>query len=625
MEINHGEYQFLVDSLKRKLMQLVRQNLQSKQIEVIELAFQVANYAHYGQFRKSGEPYITHPIEVASLIASWGLDEQTIASALMHDVIEDTSVTKEELIRVFGNKIAELVDSVTKLDKLHFESEEAAHAEYFRKVVLAMAKDVRVILIKLADRLHNMLTLGSMRPDKQRRIANETMEIYVPIANKIGLHKVHLELAEESFKYIYPFRYRTLSIAANLAHQNRLPIIHNILSNINSALQSNGIKGEFKYRQRTIYNLYNRMLKRQQSFDRIYDIFEIKLIVETIGDCYLTLGVIHNIYQPVPGKFKDYIAIPKPNGYQSLHSTMIGPNGTPIQIHIRTQEMEEIAEQGVISHWLKQQNDHIPNKAKQQATTWLNNILDIQSSTFSATDFLENIKKELSPKNIYVFTPRGKIIHLPHGSTPLDFAYAIHTDIGNHCYKTKVNQRYSLINQQLQNGDIVEVITSLDSEPNEEWLNYATSGRALSKIKQYLKEQKYDENISNGIQLLNLALQMAGSELIANEHLLLPFIKHYYPQLSLIDFEQKIGSNEIPALKVASDLINQSSSQPLIIKLSNCNLPIIQDEACYPLPEEIILAKITRNGELELHRANCAKNRAIGLNKLINVIIHNDN
>ncbi len=624
MEINHGEYQKLVDDLRRTLLQTARKHLHGKKIETIDLAFQVANHAHLGQFRKSGEPYITHPIEVATLIADWGLDEQTIAGALMHDVIEDTPVTKEELTRIFGPSIAELVDSVTKLDKLHFESEEAAHAEYFRKVVLAMAKDIRVILIKLADRMHNMLTLASMKPEKRRRIALETMEIYVPIANKIGLHKIHLELAEESFKYIYPYRYRVLSAAVEVAHQNRLPLIQDILGNISNALKSNGIKSEFKYRQRTIHNLYTRMQKRQQSFDRIYDIFEIKIIVETIGDCYLTLGVIHNLYQPVPGKFKDYIAIPKSNGYQSLHSTMMGPNGSPLQIHIRTSEMEDIAEHGIISHWLKQQQGADYENAKQQTSTWINNILDIQSSTFSATDFLENIKKDLSPKNIYIFTPKGKIIHLPRGATPIDFAYAIHTDIGDHFHKARVNQRPVQPNYKLQNGDVVEITTTPHSEPDEEWLNYVISGRAISKIKQYLKEQKYDEDISNGVHLLGLGLHMAGSEIILSDEILQELIKEQYKRISLADFEQKVGVNEIPALKVVRQLLKITSDQSLKIRLSNCNVPIIQDDVCCPLPDETILAKITRKGELELHSDHCHKNKTIGLDKLIPVTIIND-
>lgn len=622
MEINHGDYQSLVDNLRRKLLQTARQTMHGKKIETIELAFQVANHAHLGQFRKSGEPYITHPIEVATLIAEWGLDEQTIAGALMHDVIEDTPVSKEELIRIFGSSIAELVDSVTKLDKLHFESEEAAHAEYFRKVVLAMAKDVRVILIKLADRMHNMLTLGSMKPAKQHKIALETMEIYVPIANKIGLHKVHLDLAEESFKYLHPYRYKVLSLAAEKAHQQRLPAIQDILANIDSGLKSNGVTGEFKYRQRTIFNLYSRMLKTRQAFNRIYDIFEIKVIVDTIGDCYLTLGVIHSIYQPIPGKIKDFIAVPKSNGYQSLHSTMIGPNATPIQIHIRTKEMEQIAEYGVVSYGLKLQDGE--NLVHQHASNWLKNILDIQSSTFSATDFLENIKKDLSPGSIYTFTPRGKIIHLPKGATPIDFAYTIHTDIGNRCCRARVNRNSVPLSHQLQNGDIVDIITTVESEPDSEWLNYAVSGRAISKIKQYLKEQKYDEDVSNGVLLLNMGLNIVGSEIIANDESLMAYVKKKYRRLTLEDFEQKVGINEIPVLKVVRELIGNTEEDILHIKLSNCNLPIIQDEFCCPLPDEVILAKINRKGELELHRNSCRKNRAIGLDKLISVTIYND-
>jgi GTP pyrophosphokinase/guanosine-3',5'-bis(diphosphate) 3'-pyrophosphohydrolase len=366
------------------------------------------------------------------------------------------------------------------------------------------------------------------------------------------------------------------------------------------------------------------MMKCQQSFSRIYDVFEIKVIVNTIGNCYLTLGVIHSLYQPIPGKVKDYIAVPKGNGYQSIHSTMMGPKGIPIQIHIRTQEMEDIAEYGIISHGLKHQEGDDFSSAKKQTSTWLNNILDIQSSTFSATEFLENIKKDLSPKSIYTFTPRGKIIHLPQNATPIDFAYTIHTDIGNHCFRAKVNQSSVPLNHQLQNGDIVDIITTIDSEPDSEWLNYATSGRAISKIKQYLKEQKYDEDISNGVHLLSNGLTMVGSEIIATEDVLAKFVKANYPRLSLEDFEQKVGINEIPALKVVRELIGLPAESILNIKLSNCNLTIIQDDTCCPLPDEVILAKITRKGEVELHRSSCRKNRALGLDKLVSVTITND-
>lgn len=619
MQIDHGEYQELVDSLRRKLLTTARKSMHGDKIKTIELALQVANQAHLGQFRKSGEPYITHPIEVATFIAEWDLDEQTIAGALMHDVIEDTDVTKEELTRIFGANIAELVDSVTKLDKLHFESEAVAHAEYFRKVVLAMAKDVRVILIKLADRMHNMMTLGSMRADKQKRIARETMEIYVPIANRIGLHKVHLQLAEESFKYLHPYRYKVLSKAAEKAHADRQPVVQSILHNIEAAMRANGIKADFKYRQRTIYNLYNRMLKRSDSFDNVYDVFEIKVIVENIGDCYLALGVLHSLHQPIASRFKDYIAIPKTNGYQSLHSTTIGPKGTPIQLHIRTKEMEEIAEQGVISHWIKENHSSNYNKASKQTSNWLSNILDIQSSTATASDFLDNMLKDLSPSNIYVFTPKGRILHLQKGSTPVDFAYAIHTGVGNQCSKVKINHKISQLSTVLQNGDVVEIITNPNGEPDKEWLNFVVSGKAISKIKQYFKEQKSDEEINVGVNLLNYGLVMCGLQSLDRDKLE-HFIQNRYPSFSQDDFLQRIGVGDLSVFNV----IEQMTKQPISIYLSKCIIPVVQDEKCYPVPGEEILARITRRGELELHYNKCSKLRSLGVDNFASVSIIND-
>ncbi|MDD3266780.1 MAG: RelA/SpoT family protein, partial [Burkholderiales bacterium] len=627
MNVDHGEYQNLVNELRRALLKTSRQHLHSEKVKTIELAFEVANHAHYGQFRKSGEPYITHPIEVATFIAEWGLDEQTIAGALMHDVIEDTPVTKEEIARIFNPSIAELVDSVTKLDKLNFESEEIAHAEYFRKVVLAMAKDVRVIIIKLADRMHNMLTLGSMRKEKQRRIALETMEIYVPIANRIGLHKVHLDLANESFKYLYPTRFEILTKATEAAQSQREPITQDILHKIQSSLNSNAIKGEIILRQRTIYNLYSRMVRAKESFNRIYDFFEIKIIVNTIGDCYLTLGVIHSLYQPIPGKFKDYIAVPKNNGYQSLHSTTMGPNGTPIQIHIRTKEMEEVAEQGVISHWLKQQNDHEYDyqAAKKQTSSWLNNILDIQSSTFTASDFLDNIKKDLSPQSIYVFTPKGKIIHLPKGATPLDFAYAIHTDIGDHCQRAKVNQKYVPLYRKLKNGDIIDILTSPEREPEVEWLNFVVSGKAISKIKSYFKEIRFDEEVNVGLNRLNQGLLIAGHDTMIDKESLSSFVSKNYRNMTVENFLQEVGSSEIPVLAAVHSYLDLEKNEPIKISLSRCSkTPIVQDDSCYPLPDEDICATLNRNGELEIHRTKCYKLRGIGLDKLTKVTIIND-
>jgi GTP diphosphokinase / guanosine-3',5'-bis(diphosphate) 3'-diphosphatase len=625
MDLDYGVYTKLVEEKKQNLFHKARASLNSKQFEIIKLAFDVASHAHFKQNRKSGEPYITHPLEVATIICDWELDEQTIAGALLHDVVEDTIVTKADLDQIFGQSIAELVDGVTKLEKIHFESEETAHAEYFQKVVLAMSKDIRVILIKLADRLHNILTLGSMRIDKRKRIALETMEIYVPIANKIGLHKVHLQLADECFKYLHPYRHLVLSKAVATAQKKRLPIIEDILKNISSALKSNGISAQFVYRQRTIYNLYIRMLRRSQSFNHIYDMYEIKIVVNSIRDCYLTLGVLHSLYQPLPGKFKDYIAIPKSNGYQSIHSTLLGPQGTPIQLHVRTATMEEIAEYGIISHWLKHKNEEDFLSIYQRTTSWLDNILDIQSSSFSASEFLASLKQDLSPGDIYVFTPKGKIVLLPKGSTPLDFAYYIHSDIGNHCAQVLVNQKNVKRNIKLQSGDIVEIITNKNMEPSDEWLDMVVSGKAITKIKQYLKEQRYDEDVTNGVNLINSALALMNSQMTVNEQALEKLIPNYYPRLSVGELERLIGNSSIPTLEVTKQLLNVPKHEAINIYLSKCSLPVIQDPNCLAIPGDNLLVRMTRHGELLLHSQNCKQLRSgVGLENFTLAHIIND-
>lgn len=624
MILDYGVYNELVEEKKQILFKNVQSRLNRKQFEVVKLAFEVASHAHIAQKRKSGEPYITHPVEVATIITSWGLDEQTIAGALLHDVVEDTEVTKADLDQIFGPSIAELVDGVTKLEKLHFESEEIAHAEYFRKVVLAMAKDVRVILIKLADRLHNMLTLGSMRIEKRKRIALETMEIYVPIANKIGLHKVHLQLAEESFKHLHPLRYTVLEKAVTEAQKKRLPVIEGILQNIGNSLKSNGISAQFIYRERSTYNLYLRMRERGQNFNSIYDIFEIKIVVKKIRDCYLTLGVLHSLYQPIPGRFKDYIAIPKSNGYQSLHSTLMGPNGIPLQMHIRTLAMDEVAENGIISHWLTNPNDSEFSSAHQRTNSWINNILDIQSSTFSANEFLASLKQDLSPGDIYVFTPKGKVKLLPKGSTALDFAYFIHSDIGNHCYQAIVNQQVVKLDYRLHNGDIVEIITRPNVEPNENWLSLVVSGKAVSKIKQYFKEQRFDEDVLNGTKLINLGISIFEPNTTVTDEMLTKVIEIYYPKLNIVELKHRVGAGNMAVLELVKKILGYSLEAPLQFNLSQCNIPIIQDEICLPLPGDKTLARINRQGELLIHRSSCRPARAAGLDNLTYILIIND-
>ncbi len=622
MDLDYGIYNELVEEKKLTLFNEAKKRLNNTQSKVIKLAFEVASHAHYKQKRKSGEPYITHPTEVATIVADWGLDANSIAGAILHDVVEDTSVTKADLEQIFGNNIAELVDGVTKLEKLNFESEEIAHAEYFRKVVLAMAKDIRVILIKLADRLHNMLTLSSMNEVKRRRIALETMEIYVPIANKIGLHKIHTQLADESFRHLHPTRYAILSKAISSAQKSRNPVVENILSNIEGALKSNGIVAQLVNHERAVYNLYRRMVRRHQNFNQVYDAVEIKVLVKTIRDCYLTLGILHNLYQPLPGKFKDYIAIPKSNGYQSLHSTIMGPKGTHLQIHIRTEAMEEVAENGIISQWLRNQNEEEIISSNQSTSSWINHILDIQSASFSADEFLKSLKRDLLPDDIYVFTPKGKIILLPKGATPLDFAYYVHTDVGNHCSQAKVNQKLVKLNSKLENGDIVEIITKAEVEPSDSWLEIAVSGKAISKIKQYFKEQKYDEGISNGIKLINIGLTLAGQNQEINEKELSILCNKYYPKINYSELEHRAGTGTTPTLEIVKQILEIPHDKALNIDLQNCPIRIIQDNECLPIPGYPILAKITRAGELLLHTQTCRQNRAIGLDNLtlVNII-----
>ena len=613
MELDYGIYHNLVEQKYQELLDSTKSYLSDADYKTVKLAYTVASHAHYTQKRKTGEPYITHPNEVANIIARWRLDAKTIAAALLHDVIEDTEVTADDLTQVFGIEITNLVDSVTKLEKIHFESEQIAHAEYFRKVVLAMAKDIRVIIIKLADRLHNMLTLSSMKPEKRKKISLETLEIYAPIANRIGLHKIYLHLAEECFKHLHPLRYKIIQKAVNKAQTKRLVVVEEILQNVKNGLRSNGITGELVCRQRTIYHLYKRMQQKKQSFERTYNSFEINIILNNIGDCYLTLGVLHSIYQPIPGRFKDYIAIPKSNGYQSIHSTLMGPYASPLQIHIRTKAMENIAEYGIMSQLLHQNtsnNDILSNITPNKiiANNWINNILDIQSNSFSANEFLDSIKKDLHPGDIFVFTPKGKIITLPKGATPIDFAYAIHNNLGDTCASALINQKQAPLSTKLQNGDIIHIIGKENNKPSEEWLNHVASGRAISRIKQLTKLSRLTEEIANAEELLNIAFSLLKSDLKFNNQMV-NLIKKYYPQIAKNDILSSIGSGKLSAINVAKQILGYDLNDLVSISLTQCindhsNITIIQDSKCLPLPEDTIFAKITRNKELILHYIN---------------------
>src|SRR5881275_3662260 len=481
--------------------------LPAPDVALVERAFAFSEHAHQGQFRKSGDPYISHPLAVASILSQWRLDAQGLAAALLHDVMEDTAVTKNEIESSFGKPVADMVDGVSKLDQIEFQSREDAQAESFRKMLLAMAQDVRVILIKLADRLHNMRTLDAMAPAHRKRIARETLDIYAPIANRLGLNALYLELQDLSFKHLYPLRYRILAGAIKAARGNRREVMNRLLDVLREGLAHAQIPATVAGREKTIYSVYKKMLEKHYTFSQVFDIYGVRVLVADKNACYAALGVLHELYKPIPGKFKDYVAIPKANGYQSLHTTLFGPFGTPLEAQIRTNDMHRIAEAGVAAHWLYKSGGALDiAEAQRETHRWLQSLLEIQSESRDSKEFLEHIKGDLFPEEIYVFTPKGKIMALPRGATAVDFAYVVHTDIGHHCVAAKINGELVALRTELRNGDRVEIITAPAARPNPSWLNFVATGKARSRIRHFLKGLQLKESAALGERLLNQAL-----------------------------------------------------------------------------------------------------------------------
>ena len=485
--------------------------LKPEDISQLQSAYHFSEQAHEGQFRKSGEPYISHPLAVANILAQWHLDPQALTAALLHDVMEDTSVTKTEISRNFGRPVAELVDGVSKLDKIEFESHAEAQAENFRKMLLAMARDVRVILIKLADRLHNMRTLDAVESEQRRRIARETLEIYAPIANRLGLNSIYQELEDLSLKHLYPDRFRVLAKAVKAAGGNRREVVGKVLEAIRKKLKSAGVEALAQGREKHLYSIYRKMREKHLTFAQVQDVYGFRIIVGDVPDCYRALGALHGLYKPIPGKFKDYIAIPKANGYQSLHTMLFGPFGTPMEVQIRTREMHKIAEAGVASHWLYKDSDASLSDLQKKTHQWLQSLLEMQSQSGDSVEFLEHLKVDLFPDEVYVFTPKGRILSLPRGATAVDFAYAVHTDIGNRCVAAKINQELMPLRTELKNGDRVEVITAAHARPNPLWLNFVATGKARSRIRHFLKTMHFQESARLGERLLNQALTALGA------------------------------------------------------------------------------------------------------------------
>jgi len=596
------------------LKDLVASYLSKVQIDLLKQAYHVARDAHEGQMRSSGEPYITHPVAVAINLAKMHLDHETLMSALLHDVIEDTPVTKDELAELFGHTVAELVEGVSKLDKLKFDNKEEMQAENFRKMILAMVQDIRVILIKLADRTHNMRTLESLRPDKRRRIARETLDIYAPIANRLGIHDIKNELEVLGFEALYPMRSRALKSAVKQARGNRKEIINNIQDEIAARLNESGIKAQVIGREKHLYSIYRKMLNKELMFNEVMDIYAFRVIVdEKNDDCYRALGAVHNLFKPIEARFKDYIAIPKTNGYQSLHTSLIGPHGIPVEIQIRTFDMDQMADKGVAAHWLyKQTGDDSGTTAQMKARRWMQSLLELQQSAGSSFEFIENVKSDLFPEEIYVFTPDGRIIELPMGATSVDFAYAVHTDVGNSCVGVKVDRKPFPLSQPIDSGQTIEVVTSAAARPNATWLNFVVTAKARLQIRTYLRSQEKTESQSLGLRLLSHAL--GNTKLEDIEQAKIEQVVQESGNKSLDELLISIGLGNALSIGIARRLTNefiedsdkqsQGTKTKMPIKGTEGML-VNYGKCCRPIPGDSILAYLSPGKGLMVHQQGC--------------------
>jgi GTP pyrophosphokinase len=595
--------------------------LTPSEMKKVKEAYRFSDEMHLGQIRKSGEPYISHPIAVAEICADWKLDAQAIMAALLHDVMEDQDVKKEELIERFGAPVATLVDGLSKLDKIEFQSQIEAQAENFRKMLLAMARDVRVILIKLADRLHNMRTLGFMSPDKKRRIARETMEVYVPIAHRLGLNNIYRELQDLAFSHLYPVRYRTLSKAVKAARGNRREVVSKILDSVKNTLAATGIQAQVYGREKTLYGIYRKMRNKHLSFSQVLDVYGFRIVVDSFANCYVALGTLHALYKPMPGKFKDYIAIPKLNGYQSLHTTLIGPYGTPVEFQIRTTEMHRVAEAGVAAHWLYKDEDASLTDLQQRTHAWLQSLLDIQKQTGDSAEFLEHVKVDLFPDSVYVFTPKSKIIALPRGATVLDFAYTIHTDIGDQAIAARVNHEQAALRTELRNGDIVEIVTAPSSRPSPNWLTFVRTGKARSAIRHHLRTINLTESTELGRRLLAQALNGLDIDPALPEALVEKLLNESSAK-SLDELYADIGVGKRMAMLVARHirgLMENDATSPLppltdektpgklepVTIYGNEGVAVQLAQCCLPIPGDSIIGQLKRDQGITVHCTDC--------------------
>lgn len=587
------------------------QYLKPEDIAQLKNAYSFGRGAHSGQFRKSGEPYISHPVAVARILSKLHLDAPTLTAALLHDVVEDTNISKAEISERFGEPVAELVDGVSKLTKIEFQTQEEVQAENFRKMLLAMARDVRVILIKLADRLHNMQTLDVMLPAKQRRIARETLEIYAPIAHRLGLNNIYQELQELGFRHSYPLRYRVLQKATNAARGNRREVVGKILDAINLKLKEAGLDADVTGREKHLFSIYMKMVEKRLSFSEVLDIYGFRVIVKDIPSCYVALGMLHSLYKPIPGKFKDYIAIPKTNGYQSLHSTLLGPFGIPIEIQIRTASMHRIAENGVASHWLYKSSDGDFNDLRLKTSQWLQSLLETLSDSTDSMEFLEHLKIDLFPGDVFVFTPQGKILSLPRGSTAVDFAYAVHSDVGNCCVAVKINSENAPLRTKLKSGDRVEIVTAPYAKPNPAWLSYVATGRARSHIRHFLKTIQYDESVKLGERMLNQALlsfnmnpdtitEAQWEKLVRDSG-----VKSKEELLAEMALGKQLPAVVAKRLASPAESISPAQKAGPITILGTEGITVQFAKCCRPIPGDAILGVIKKDSGLIIHTHDC--------------------
>ena len=587
--------------------------LEAPQINLVKRAYYYAEQAHDGQKRRSGEAYVTHPLAVADILATMHMDHQSLMAAMLHDVIEDTGISKKAIAKQFGDSVADLVDGVSKLTQIEFESHAEKQAENFQKMALAMANDLRVILVKLADRLHNMRTLGAMPPDKKRRIAKETLEIYAPIAHRLGMNDLRLELEDRGFYTMYPLRATRLQAALKSARGNRKELVEQIQTALEKRLNSENLTALVIGREKHLFSIYEKMRTKKKFFKEIMDVYAFRIIVDSVDTCYRALGVVHNLYKPVAGEFKDYIAIPKANGYQSLHTVLVGMHGVPIEVQIRTKEMDEMANSGIAAHFLYKSNSNDPvNISHNRARQWVQGLLEMQQNAGDSLEFIENVKIDLFPDEVYVFTPKGKIVELPTGATAVDFAYAVHTDVGNACVACRINGRLAPLSQPLLSGQKVTIMTAQGAQPNPNWLNFVVSGKARSAIRHYLKNQRHHQSIALGRRLLSKAFNdlQLNFEQLSEEQLqkLLADTKMESLDALLEDIGlgNRIAINVAKLLKPDSDIKVRSTTNNAPITIDSAEGMMISfARCCRPIPGDPIIGHISSGKGLVIHQDTC--------------------